>query len=110
MAKDLTEAIAALTEAASGKTSRVDRSLPDPRIPPAIPARTGSSKPIAGAAAGGGIASPLTETDYADRTWHAERTITSTDGVWALKINPLKSIKFKDALDADVVFDLKDRP
>lgn len=52
MAKDLTEALAALTEAASGKTSRVDKSLPDPRIPPAIPARTGASKPIAAAAVG----------------------------------------------------------
>ena len=52
MAKDLTEALAAMTEAASGKTSRVDKSLPDPRIPPAIPARTGSSKPIAAASVG----------------------------------------------------------
>lgn len=72
MAKDLTEALAALTEAASGKTSRVDKSLPDSRIPPAIPSRTGASKPIASAASGDSW------------TLKGAKTVTSTDGVFTL--------------------------
>ena len=58
----------------------------------------------------GGIASPLTETAYGDRTWYAERTIASSDGIWSLKIKPLKSIKLTDANSAEVVINLKNRP
>jgi len=43
MSKDLTEALHALTVAASGQTSRVDKTLPEPRVPSSIPARTGAS-------------------------------------------------------------------
>ena len=110
MAKDHTEALRALTEQSGEQTSRRDKTLPPPRDAVQIPPRSGSSGPITSPASGGGIASPLTETDYVDRTWHPERTITSTDGVWALKIKPLKSIKFKDAVDAEVVFNLDERP
>lgn len=73
MAKDLTEALAALTEAASGKTSRVDKSLPDPRIPPAIPARTGSSKPI--------LAQGMSGTGF---ELAAEKTIATSDGLFTI--------------------------
>ncbi len=73
MAKDLTEALAALTEAASGKTSRVDKSLPEPRIPPAILARTGASKPVAAAAAAGD-----------SWTLKGENTIITSDGLFSI--------------------------
>ena len=103
--KDLTEALRALTEQANNR----------PSVQDAMNARGATGRSVAsalldGGGNGGGIASPLTETNYADRTWHPERTITSTDGVWALKIKPLKSIKFNDAVAAEVVFNLKDRP
>lgn len=72
MAKNLTEALAALTEAASGKTSRVHKSLPGPLIPPRIPARTGASKPIAAAAVGD--------------SWKpkGEKTLITSDGLFSI--------------------------
>lgn len=72
MAKDLTEALHALTQAATGQTSRVDKTLPGPRVPPSIPARTGASGPIAAAATGD--------------SWElkGEDTITTTDGLFTI--------------------------
>ena len=67
MAEDLTAALAALSEGA-GYTTRRDAVLSDPPALPAIPARTGSALPTSGiSGAGGGIASPLTETAFTDR-------------------------------------------
>ena len=105
MAKDLTAALHALTEQARGQTSRDDRSLPSAAPVSAIPARSATALPEAGRS--GGIASPLVETDYADRTFHGDTTITSSDGLFALKIKPVKSIKFKDSLNHDVVIEFK---
>lgn len=48
-------------------------------------------------AGGGGIASPLTEIDYADRQWHPEIAVASSDGVFALMIEPIKQVTFQDA-------------
>lgn len=95
MAKDLTEALHQLTVAAAGQTSREDKTLPTARVAPAIPVRSGASGPIT-SASGGAIASPLVEQDYAERTFHAETNIMSTDGLIVLKIKPVKAIKFKD--------------
>lgn len=56
---------------------------------------------------GGGIASPLTETLYSDRKYHDEDiSIPSSDGLFALVIKPLKSMKLKDASGAEVVINL----
>jgi hypothetical protein len=53
MARDLTEALRALTDkATSGQTSRVDKALPERANPPAIPARSGSAGPVTTAAVG----------------------------------------------------------
>lgn len=103
MAKDLTEALRSLTEA-SGQTSRVDKALPERPNPPAIPARTGSAGPVATPGAGG-IASPLTETDFADREFYATGWKT-TDGLFTMPA--IKKIKFLDANSQEVVFDFKE--
>lgn len=53
--------------------------------------------------AGGGIASPLTETNYGDREYWAEKTITSSDGLLSFRLRPIKSISQTDANGAPVV-------
>lgn len=106
MAKDLTEALQALTERASGQTSRVDKALPARPNAPAIPARTGAAGPLA-TGSGAGIASPLTETAFADREFYATGWKT-TDGLFTLPA--IKKIKFLDANSQEVVFDFKSPP
>ena len=96
MAKDLTAAWAALSEGV-GATSRQDTRLPAAPALPAIPGRSGSAGPNAASGSGGGIASPLVETAYASRTWHAERTVTSPDGLFSLRVKYIASINFLDA-------------
>lgn len=103
MAKDLTDALQSLTERAAGQTSRVDKALPARPNPPAIPERTGTAGPIAAAGAGG-IASPLTETAFADREFYAGGWKT-TDGLFTLPA--IKKLKFLDANNAEVVLDFK---
>lgn len=54
------------------------------------------------AGGGGGIASPLTETSYYDRTHWAERTLLSSDGLLSFRVQPIKEITQRDANDAEV--------
>ena len=105
MAKDLTAALHALTVAASGKTSRVDQTLPAARATTDIPSRTGVSSNKTASASG--IASPLVEIDYAAREFHANHTILSSDGVFAMVVKPVKKITFLDALGNTVVMEYK---
>lgn len=73
MARDLTDALRALTEAGSGQTSRRDTRLPGSANPPEIPERTGTSGPkFSAGAAGTGF------------TLHGEKTIESTDGLFTI--------------------------
>lgn len=100
--KDLTEALRALTEQGQGGAAG----------PPAMKARGAAGIVRASALLGGpssdaGIASPLVETAYADRTFHANSTITSSDGLFTLIIKPVKTIKFKDAASRDVMIEFK---
>ncbi len=104
MAKDLTEALRQLTEAGAGQTSRVDKTLPAAAAKPDIPARTGSSPPLA-RGSGGSIASPLSEADYTARNYWAAQTITSTDGLLTWEVEPIKKIFFTDANSNLVEFD-----
>ena len=103
MSKDLTDALRAMM-AGDANTNVV------PALKPrgAAPAIT-SAAPLPGATkgTGGGIASPLDETAYADRTWHTEKIIASTDGLFSLRIKPVASVKFKDAALADVIIQFK---
>lgn len=103
--------IAAFESLTFGQTTRKNTSLPPAATPPAIPARSGTSLPIAKpVATGGGIASPLTETAYASRTWHAVKTIVSSDGLLHLRVKPIKAVTFTDANGATVVMDYKAPP
>lgn len=102
--KDLTEAVRALTEQGGG----------DPAAPAAMKTRgaagisRGSALP-AGEGSVSGIASPLTETTYADRTFYGERAIRSSDGLWAMRIKPVKAIKLTDAAQRPVQINFADR-
>lgn len=106
MAKDLTEALAQLSNNAAGSSSRQDTVLPAVKGKSAIPSRTGTGKPKSGQ--GGSIAGPLTETAYASRTYWTDKTIASSDGLLALKIKPIKSISFLDANDSPLVMNYKE--
>ena len=102
MAKDLTSALHELTEQARGQTSRIDATLPAAKPVSAIPARTGTALP-GSPSSSGGIASPLTEVNYAARTYWADVTITSTDGIFTMVFSPIKSIGFADPYDNALV-------
>lgn len=105
MSKDLTDALRALME------------QPEANVVPALVPRGAAPRSIASAApaaspksGGGGIASPLTEASYAARTHWTDKTILTSDGVWALKIKPIKSITFTDPDSNPVVLNFADRP
>lgn len=104
MAKDLAESLRALTGNDSGQTSRVDKALPTRPNPPAIPERIGSAGPVAGAGSAG-IASPLTETAFADREFYATGWKTA-DSLFTLPM--IKTLKMRDANDQEVVFQFKE--
>ncbi|MCR4508937.1 hypothetical protein NUV66_06435 [Pseudomonas sp. 32.2.56] len=53
-------------------------------------------------AVGGGIASPLNETDYALREFHAARYFTTVDGIFVWQIDPPKKFVMEDANGAPV--------
>jgi hypothetical protein len=50
----------------------------------------------------GSIAAPLTEQDYATRTWHSPQVIYSTDGIWAWSFDFPLQINLTDANGASV--------
>lgn len=104
MARDLSEALRALTESGTGKSSRRDTRLPAAPEAPAIPARTGKAGPTQAPGAGG-IASPLVETDFADREFYATGW-TTADGLFTLPA--VKKIKFLDANSQEVVLEFKE--
>lgn len=108
MAKDLTAALHQLTMEAAGQTTRRDKTLPAGKGTTSIPARSGAGyEKIPQKATGGGVKSPLVETAYADRTWHADQNVTSTDGLIVLVVKPLKTVNLRDADDNDLVIEYK---
>lgn len=52
---------------------------------------------------GGGIASPLTETDYTVREFHPARTFYTADGYFAWEVKAPKKIVMADANGAEVI-------
>lgn len=105
MAKDLTQALQLLTEQAQGQTSRVEKTLPAGKSATEIPQRAGTGGPPR--ARGAGIASPLIETDYADRTWHDDVSVVSSDGLFSIVVRPVKTIDFKDAVESPLTIEFK---
>ncbi|MDF3864195.1 hypothetical protein P3W53_06980 [Pseudomonas denitrificans (nom. rej.)] len=54
------------------------------------------------AASSGGIASPLQESNFTDRTYHPEIEIKSTDGLLSWKVKPIHEVYMRDANNAEV--------
>lgn len=100
--KDLTEALHKLTMEAQGQPSAIP-AMKDRGAAPEVKA----SALLSGGAASGGIASPLVETAYTNRTFHSTVNITSTDGLFTLKIKPVKEIKFLDSNQRPVTIEFK---
>lgn len=91
--------------------------LADINTRPAILEKVGVGRAgsTTGTGGGGAIASPLTETTVTigvdtvpERTYYAERTLISTDGLFSFKVKDIKSQKFTDANDAEVVLNFAD--
>lgn len=95
--------IVADLRAVTGESSRPRKQLSTLEARGALAAQRGRADYVVPETkGGGGIASPLVETAYADRTYYDEVTITSTDGLLTLKIKPIKSVKSRDANSAEV--------
>jgi|WetSurSiteA1Bulk_404760.scaffolds.fasta_scaffold21253_3 hypothetical protein len=61
-------------------------------------------------ATGGGISSPLTEQSLAARTYYSSTMLYSSDGLFSFYFTPIKSMKFIDADNRQVVFIFKQDP
>ena len=100
-AKDLTDALNKL----------IKRRSVAPAEAPAMKTRGAAPKikasALLGGSGSGGIASPLVETAYANRTFHSTVNITSTDRLFTLKIKPVKEIKFLDSNRRPVTIEFK---
>lgn len=105
MSKDLTDALRAMMEG-----NRPDKPVPMPSRGSAGAVKSAAALAKTGKDASGGVASPLTETDYADRTFHPEYEIYSSDGLFSLKIKPVASMTFLDANSETVVLNFKPKP
>lgn len=82
------------------RTVRTLRSVPAVGGVPALRGRGSYVAPEA--AVGGGIASPLTETNYALREFHDSRYFTTVDGIFVWQIDPPKKFVMEDANGATV--------
>ncbi len=105
-ADTLSRYIRALAELKNGGT-RENKTLPSAPSAAEIPARTGSSARVATGTGTGTIGALLVETAYADRTFHDAVNISSTDGLFTLKILPVKTVKFADTSANIVVLEYK---
>lgn len=103
MAKDLTEALRLLT----GVDPNSLTNSPEPLKDRGAAAKQKASTLNTAKGSASGIASPLVETLYADREFHTAIMIASTDGLFTLRIKPVKKIFMKDATNSDVVLEFK---
>ena len=88
----------ALESIGNGGGTRTDKRLPAAKPVSTIGTRVGSSDRKPSQASGGsGIASPLVETSYGSRTYHADRELTSSDGVFTMVWHPANEMHFADA-------------
>ncbi len=86
------------------RLARGTKRLPAVKQRSALKSKAGRGKP---GSARSGIASPLSEISGL-RTYYAERTIDSTDGMFQLVYLPLKTITMRDANGEVVVFGFDD--
>lgn len=101
--RDLTEALHSLTMQANAEKRE--------RMKARGAAQSSESAALldnpAKSSSGGGIASPLIEQAYADRTFHADVTLTSADGLFSIKIKPVDKVVMIDANGASCEFQYK---
>lgn len=88
-------------------TGRATLRLPPLEQPTPIPAGVGVGAPSGGGSSAG-IASPLSEPDPTSRTYHAARQLQSSDGLFAIEYQPLKSLSMTDATGREVVLEFAD--
>ena len=97
---------------ALAENNRLERTLPVLPVRGKQPAKRGSAVWQGGAPSsgggGGGIASPLTETSFSDRTYYDNKYIFSGDFLMGLEIRAVKDIVMKDANQASVVLTFKE--
>lgn len=85
------EAVRALTtRATTGKR------IQEAALRGALPAKTGIGRATS-TKGGGGIASPITETNASLRKYHADRYLYTTDGLFYITVSPIKEIQMTDA-------------
>lgn len=99
--KDLTDALAALSAPSNAA----------PREPMAARGAADAAKASAllpgGVGAAGGSSSNMTETSYADRTWHSAVLMPSSDGILFARLLPVKTVKFSDASGNQFTYEFK---
>lgn len=106
--------IKAAVASLAGKPTQ-NKTLATRETPAALPATIGTGSmrlngSAQGGAASGGIAGPLTELDAEERTYHATKTLLSTDGFFALQVQPVASLTLTDAAGRTVVINLDNPP
>lgn len=77
--------------------------LPKRGATPTKRGRSDWSAPQASGGGGGGIASPLTETSFLARTYHATSIILSGDFLLGVQIKPISQITMTDADGQEVL-------
>lgn len=108
--KDLTESLDSLMRRSRSQDNG-DNSLPAAKPRGEVPAQRSSSLDAPGAGqANKGINSPLTETTYASREWFNEKTLMTTDGIFAVRVRALKKIFMTDAKSNSVEMEFKEQP
>lgn len=70
----------------------------------------GNYTPPPASSSGGGIASPLTEQDYALREFHAPKYLSTSDGLITFEIRPVSKIVMTDANDIAHAFNYASPP
>ncbi|UGA38169.1 hypothetical protein JOS77_30595 [Chromobacterium haemolyticum] len=73
----------------------------------ALPAKTGAGRGTVSAptASTGAIAGPLVEKDASLRQYHAETSMTTSDGLFVIKVQPIKQVTLTDANGKTVVME-----
>lgn len=104
--KDLTEALRELTQAAIAENAAKIEAMKSRGA--AEKSKSSAVPKSADGGESGGISTPLTETAFADRTYYNPKTSTSTDGIWVVRMRPIKSIKFLDKKENPLTIEFKE--
>lgn len=101
------------TEQLRGDLKKLVQETPPLRVATPVPSKT--AKPaqrgisVSGSTSDStGIASPLAETSYNDRTYYAMYDLTALDGIMVIEVEPLATIDFEDANGNEVQFQYDD--